>query len=120
MADEIQGYLNKAGNVVLDSNGNGTIDFSVDNAWQRWEIDSVVVSTSQLSTQTPYPTAEVFEGPTTSPVFSQGASWTGNQDTFRGRVDLDSGSELHVVFTGGIPGTTATVRVHGTRYTQVS
>ena len=116
---EEPGYLNESDNVVLDSNGNGTVDFDVDNAWQRWVIDSIVVSTSQGSTQTPYPTAEVYAGPI-APPFSQGASWTGNQDTFKGRVDLDSGSELHIVWKGGIPGTTATARIHGTRYTRTS
>ena len=116
---EREGNLSVADNVTLDSNGNGTIDFDVDNAWQRWVIDSIVVSTSQGSTQTPYPTAEVFAGPI-SPVFSEGATWTGNQDTLAGRVELDQGSELHVVFTGGIPGTVATARVRGKRYTRVS
>lgn len=119
MAEEVEAYLNKSGNVKLDGNGNGTVDLDVDNAWQRWEIDQIVVSTNQGSTQTPYPTAEVFAGPI-APVYSQGATWTGNQDTFRGRVDLDSGSELHVVWSGGIPGTVGTVRVHGKKYTRIS
>lgn len=117
--DEVQGYLNEAGKVTLDSNGNGTVDFSVDNAWQRWDIREIVVSTNQASNQIPYPTAEVFAGPI-SPAFSQGASWTGNQDTFTGEVKIDQGNDLHVVFSGGIPGTIATVRVHGNRYTRIS
>lgn len=116
---EDEGDLNEFGKVKLDASGNGTIDFDVDNAWQRWVIDSIVVSTSQASTQTPYPTAEVFAGPI-APPFSQGATWTGNQDTFKGRVDLDSGSELHVVFTAGIAGTIANARIHGKRYTRIS
>lgn len=114
---EIQGLLNKSGSVILDSNGDGTIDFSVDNAWQRWEVESVVVSTSQPSSTPPYPTAEVFAGPI-SPAFSQGATWTGNQDTFTGIADVDDGTDLHVVFTGGIPGTTAIARVHGKKITE--
>lgn len=119
MSDEIEGELHKYDSVILDSNGDGTIDFSVDNAWQRWVIDSVRVTTSQLSTQAPYPTAEVFAGPI-SPGFSQGATWTGNNDTFRGKAEIDVGGELHVVFTGGVPGSRAYARVYGKRYTQRS
>lgn len=117
---EVEGDLNESGNVKLDSNGDGTVTFDVDNSWQRWVIDSIPVGTSQLSTQTPYPTAEVFAGPGPFPPYSQGATWTGNQDTFTGRVDLDSGSTLFVVWSGGISGTIATARVHGKRYTRIS
>jgi len=115
---EVQGQLAKFGSIVLDSNGNGTIDFDVDHAWQRWEVESVRVSTSQNSNQTPYPTAEVFAGPI-SPGFSQGASWTGNSDTFTGLVHVDVGNELHVQFTGGIPGTTAFARIYGKKFSGV-
>lgn len=116
---EVEGNLAEYGSVVLDSNGNGTIDFDVDNAWQRWEIDTVRVSTNQPDNLTPYPIAEVFAGPI-SPGFSQGATWTGNSDTFKGTVEIDSGSELHVVFTGGPAGYTAYARVYGKRYTRRS
>jgi hypothetical protein len=117
--DEVEGYLNKAGTVTLDGSGNGTLDFDVDHAWQRWEIAQIVVSTNQPSNQAPYPTAEVFAGPI-APVYSQGATWTGNQDTFSGKVDLDAGTELHVVWTGGLPGSIATARIHGKKYSRTS
>lgn len=117
--DEVESVLQKSATVTLDGNGNGTVDFDVDNAWQRWVIDSVRVKTSQGNTQTPYPLAEVFNGPIAS-AFSEGATFTGNQDTFRGRVDLDAGSELHVVWTGGVPGSVATARVTGKKYTRIS
>lgn len=117
--DETESLLSKSGTVTLDGSGNGTIDFSVDHAWQRWEIDSINVKTSQASTQTPYPTAEVFAGPIAA-AFSEGASWTGNQDTFSGRVDLDAGTDLHIVWTGGVPGSIATARLHGKKYSRNS
>ena len=119
MPDEAEGQLAKFGSIVLNASGNGTIDFSVDNAWQRWVVRTVRVSTSQASTKTPYPTAEVFAGPI-SPGYSQGATWTGNSDTFTGETHVDDGTDLHVQFTGGIAGTTAYARVYGTRYTRIS
>lgn len=118
--EEIEGYLDVSASVVLDSSGSGTVDFDVDNSWQRWVVDSVRVKTNQGDFQTPYPSAEVFSGAAIADRFSQGKSWTGNNDVFRGRVDLDSGSEMHVVWTGGISGTIATARVTGKRYTRIS
>lgn len=116
---ETEGDLYKHGSIVLDTNGNGTIDFAVDNAWQRWVVSSVRVSTSQGASQTPFPTAEVFAG-YIAPGFSQGATWTGNSDTFTGEVRCDAGTDLHVQFTGGPPGVTAYARVYGKRYTRIS
>lgn len=119
MAREVEGILNVSGHVTLDANGNGTIDFEVQNAWQRWVVTEIPVSTSQNSSTPPYPTAEVFAGPI-SPAFSQGATWTGNQDTFRGTVHVDQGTDLHVVFSGGVPGSVAYARPAGRRYTRVA
>lgn len=119
MFAEIEGLLEKSASIVLDSNGNGTIDFDVDNAWQRWVVDSTRVTTNQSSKETPYPTAEVFNGPI-APRFSQGKTRTGNDDTFHGRADLDSGGEFHVQFLGGIPGIIATARVFGKKYTRIA
>lgn len=116
---EIDGNLAKYQSVVLDSNGNGSIEFAVDNAWQRWVVDSVRVSTSQVATQTPFPSVEIFTS-AQSPGFSQGATWTGNSDTFTGEAHTDVGSDLIVSFTGGIPGSTAYARVYGKRYTRIS
>jgi len=119
MPTEVTGQLHESGRVVLDSSGYGEIYFSVYNAWQRWEVDSVVVKTSQATDQTPYPKAEVYAG-FIADVFSQGATWTGNQDTFSGRVDVDDGTDMIIVFSGGIAGTTATAIVYGKRYTRIS
>jgi len=119
MADEVTGALHVSGKVTLNSSGYGEIYFSVSNAWQRWEVDSVVVRTSQAATDTPFPTATVYAG-FIADAFTQGATWTGNQDTFSGRVDVDDGTDLIVVFSGGIAGTTATAIVYGKRYTRIS
>jgi len=116
---EVEGELAIAGKIILDVNGNGTIDYDVSGAWERWVITRVRVKTSQLATDAPYPTCEVFCGPV-SDAYSQGATWTGNSDTFDGEVRMDSGLELHVVFTGGIPGTIASAILSGRKYTQVA
>jgi hypothetical protein len=44
---------------------------------------------------------------------ADGATWTGNQDTFRGRFVMDAGTDLMVSFTGGVAGSVATVVVEG-------
>lgn len=117
---EIEGYLDESSQVVLDGSGNGTVIFDVVNSWQRWVVDSVRVKTTQGDTETPYPSAELYSGPGIFDRFSQGKTWTGNNDVFQGRLDLDSGSELFVIWTGGIPGTLATARVTGKRYTRIN
>jgi hypothetical protein len=70
------------------------------------------VSTNQPQTTAPYPTAEIFEG-TTSAGLSAGATWTGNNDVFHGRFVMDAGTDLTVVFTGGVAGSVATAIIEG-------
>jgi hypothetical protein len=115
---ETSGQLHRTGNVTLDGNGNGVVTLSTDNARQRWEVTTVVVSTSQDPTVAPYPKAEVFVNDVTSPGNSQGATWTGNQDTFTGTTDVGPCDFLAVQFTGGVAGTVATVRLGGTKFTR--
>jgi hypothetical protein len=117
MTAEYSGDLKQAGSVVLDGSGNGTISFSAQNARQRWEVTAIVVSTSQAATATPVPVATVYvNGVSTGN--SQGATSSGNQDTFSGTVQVGPCDTLSVVFAGGIAGTTAFANVAGTKYTR--
>jgi hypothetical protein len=115
---ELEALLKKNGSVVLDASGNGTLYFSPDNANQRLEVTGVVVSTNQGLT-TPYPVATLYVGPETSPGNNQGATASGNQDTFgSGVIDVGNAQELAVVWTGGVPGSTAYAQVTGMKYTR--
>ena len=105
-------YRNRK-SVTLDGSGNGSVTFDVRSSNQRYVIEFVLVSTNQAVTQTPYPTATLYEGPQQAGM-ADGASWTGNQDVFRGRFLIDACTDLTVVFTGGVVGSVATAVIQGT------
>jgi hypothetical protein len=88
------------------------VSFDVRSSNQRYVVGFIVVSTNQSSSTAPYPTATIYEGPQQAGM-ADGATWTGNQDVFRGRFVMDAGTDLTVSFAGGIPGTIATVVVEG-------
>ena len=100
---EIEGQLFKAGQVTLDSNGNGVLIFEPNSARERWEVQSVVVSTNQPATATVVPVATVAKNTTAVSTLSQGnnrgASWSGNQDTFVGKTDVGPCDFLSVLFS---------------------
>lgn len=98
--------------VTLDSSGNGTVQFDVRSSNQRYVIKYVTVSTNQAQTTAPYPTATVYEGVQQAGLMD-GATWTGNQDTFTGRFVVDAGTDLLVAFTGGVAGSIATASIEG-------
>ena len=107
-------YRNRK-SVTLDANGNGSVTFDVRSSNQRYVIEYILVSTNQAVTQTPYPTATIYEGP--QPVaagLADGASWTGNQDIFKGKFLIDACTDLTVAFTGGVVGSVATAIIQGT------
>lgn len=124
---EASGVLKRSDSVVLDSNGNGTINFSPQHARQRWEVTAVVVFTNQGSTQIPIPQANVLingvsfgSATVTSPGQSLGSSWSGSKDTFSGNASVGPCDQMEVVFTGGVPGTRAFANVAGTYYTRTA
>lgn len=117
---EVSGRLTQAGNVTLDGSGNGTVGpLGPWNSWNRWVVTSITVSTTQAATQTPYPTATIQVNGLT-PAGSRGGTWTGNQDTWSGRIELGPADQVSIVFAGGVPGTIATARLDGTWYTRRS
>lgn len=107
------GEVRRRLSVTLDGSGNGAVTFTVRHANQRWLIGFITVSTNQPSTQAPYPTATIYEGPQQAGM-ADGATWTGNQDVFRGRFVMDVCTDLTVAFTGGVAGSVATVVIEGT------
>ena len=119
MSDELSGELHRGGQVVLDANGNGTVTLYPDHAQQRWEVRHVVVQTSQAATAIPIPVAQLYVN-IVDPVHSRGATASGSQDIFDGNIRIGPSDLLLVVWTGGIPGTVASVTVEGDFYTRRS
>jgi hypothetical protein len=107
---EIQSQLKKTGQVKLDASGNGVLYFTPDSARQRWQVSSVIVTTSQAANATVVPQATVALNTNDLGTMSQGnnrgASWSGNQDTFQGNIDVGPCDNLTVLFNPA-PGSTA-------------
>jgi hypothetical protein len=133
---EIISPLYKSGSVVLGSDGTGVITFDPDNAWQRWEVNTISVNTNQDATATTVPTATAALNTVDASTMSQGnirggTSWSGNNDVLSGtQIDVSPGDFLSVVFqppTGStaaeiatLAGVTANAVVTGTKYTRRS
>jgi len=107
---EVDGILKKSGSVKLDSTGNGVLIFDPDNGNQRWEVREIVNSTNQAATATVIPVATVAVNTVTFGTLSagnqRGATWSGNQDVFRGLVDVGPADFLTISFSPP-PGATA-------------
>lgn len=129
---EVSGILKKSGQCVLTAAGSGVISFSPDSAWQRWEVTSVTVQTNQLSTATVVPIATLainaVDPVTASPGNVQGATYSGNLDTFQGdSVDVGPCDFISVMFTcpggqspAGLAGVLGMAVINGTKYTRRS
>lgn len=129
---ELEGLLKKSGQVTLNASGQGVLTFDPDNANQRWEVESVVVSTNQAATATVVPTATVAVNTQTFGTLSagnqRGASWAGNQDTFQGTIHVGPADYLTLMFsppagaTAGqiatLVGVIASAVVTGSKYTR--
>lgn len=126
---ETESQLRASGQVTLDSSGNGVLTFDPDNARQRWEVTSVVVSTDQDATATVVPVATIgLNGTaldTMSPGNKRGASWSGNQDTFTGMVHVGPCDFLTVAFSAApgqpasaLSGVIAAAVVTGSKHTR--
>lgn len=129
---ETESQLVQAGQVALDSSGNGVLTFDPSNARQRWEVRSVVVRTSQSATATVVPVATVAKNTLIATHLSQsnsrGQSWSGNQDVFAGQIDISPADYLSVIFSpppgatgaqiSALAGVICYATVTGTRYTR--
>jgi len=126
---ELQGDLKKSGQVTFDGSGNGVLLFYPEHANQRWEVDSVVVSTNQSSTATtvPYVTLALntVNASTMSAGNAQGTTWNGNSETFSGKILVGECDSLAVLFTppagaSGTPlaGVVGSAVITGTKFTR--
>lgn len=126
---ETEAQLRKTGQVALDSTGNGVLTFDPDNARQRWVVTGIVVSTNQAATATVVPVATAALNTaafaTLSAGNNRGQSWSGNQDTFGGQIDVGPCDFLTVAFSpppgqsgSSMSGVIASAVITGTKYTR--
>lgn len=115
---EKRGRLDTGGRVVLDLAGNGAVIMRPPNAHQRWLVKSCVVQTNDLPTATIIPKCYVYVGaPSTNNAVD--STYTGNQDTSDSVYDVPYGAFLTVQWTGGVPGSLASVSITGDTYQDV-
>jgi hypothetical protein len=132
---EIATGLSLSSSVVLNTDGQGVIEFDPDSGNQRWEVTGVVVSTDQPATATTIPVAtNALNCPFAANLNqsnTRGATWSANQDQWSGgTIDVSPADSFCVVFTPppGLSGTaiaplvgvTAYATVTGTKYTRRS
>jgi hypothetical protein len=129
---ETAGQLKTSQSVVLNAAGTGALSFDPDHANQRWVVTNVTVSTNQASTAVVIPYATLAMNTVDITSMSQGnqrgTSWTGNNDQFKGALDVGPCDFMSVLFypppgaTAGqiaaLAGVIATAVVTGTRYTR--
>lgn len=124
---ETQSQLKKAASVRLDATGHGTITFDPDSARQRWVVTTVIVKTDQAFSAGTVPTVDLGLNATSIATLSdanhRGATWSGNQDTWTGEIDVGPADFLSVLFSPpqGMAGTslngvTATAVITGVKY----
>jgi hypothetical protein len=129
VAAEIRSDLKKSGQVKLDAAGHGVLQFYPDHANQRWEVNSVVVSTDQAATATTVPVASLalntVSAATASPGNAQGSTWNGNQETFTGQILVGECDFLSVLFSppagasgSALSGVTGSAVLTGYKYTR--
>lgn len=128
--NEIAADLKKSAQTTLNASGLAVVTFSPDHANQRWEVTYIGVSTNQNATATLIPNAVPALNTTSLSTMSAGnqraqATWSGNNDAFRGLIDVGPCDFLSVLFyppTGqsGAPlsGVIASVVITGTKYTK--
>jgi hypothetical protein len=106
------GPVHRRASVKLDGSGNGSVSFDVWSANHLWAISSVIVNVS-AATPGVFPQVTLHIGGQAVPGLSAGASWTGNQETFQGRLEIGAGDSLSVDFVSGAAGAIATAIIDG-------
>jgi hypothetical protein len=111
-----EGPLTISANVVLDANGNGSVELGPVPASRAWAVTRITVSCT--GTNLPMPVANVYDGPP-NPANLLDATYTGGQDVsdFGTPYILDQQESLTVEWVGGVPGETATARLIGQQVT---
>lgn len=125
---ELMGLLKQSGQVTLGTAGTGQLFFDPDNARQRWEVTGVNSKTNQSSTASTVPIVTLGLNSTSlttmSPGLQRDASWSGNQDSWAGLIDVGPCDYFTVFFSppaGGasaLSGVICSVVITGRKYTR--
>jgi hypothetical protein len=109
--------LNESGFVTLDGSGNGTVRIGPDEPAARWSptVASVSVTTNVLEAS-----AQIYAGPAPTQQYFVDATFTASSgdstDRITGKVIARTQLPyLFAVFSGGDPGSQATLSVTGTK-----
>lgn len=95
--------------VVLDGSGDGSVTFQPDS-FRTWTVTGINVETDQAPTATPVPRCRALLA---GRLIAQ--TWMGNGSTASGSPEtVQPSQQLTVEWTGGVPGSRATVYLSGT------
>lgn len=100
--------------VVLDDNGNGTVQAGPSSPGEQWQLDIASVSVSSNASEA---SCKIYLGAdTTQPNYADGTlSGSTGDSTDRISYPLNPGQSIWAVWSGGDAGATATLVLQGTR-----
>lgn len=98
---------------TLDANGNGQVEFSIDNTNQRWSIDAMSLHNTAALDSTPVPRVDIYQN-TISGAGFRGGTDNGIRDVATGRLIMYPDDVIYVTWTGGIPGSEVAATIDGT------
>jgi hypothetical protein len=104
--------LDTSGSVTLNASGGGTVTLQPPS-FRTWTVTTINVRTTQGVTQTPVPQCTVYLGAKGDGEITA-QTWMGNRATATGSITVQPSQPLLVEWTGGVPGTVATVSLLGT------
>lgn len=100
------------GQVTLDGSGNGIASIGPQRVREHWQLNSVSVS---VATNTKEAQCSVYMGTVIGPSTFFGQTFTGSTgDTCGIGQDMQTGMRIFAKWTGGDPGSVATVIANGT------
>lgn len=105
--------INQKAYVTLDADGNGTASCGPLSPGEIWETPTVHVS---VATNVNEAICQAYAGAAATPgYFASSTTWGSTGDTCGGLPSVRVGSNVFAVWTGGDPGSLATMSVSGTR-----
>jgi hypothetical protein len=105
--------LDAYGSVTLNASGYGVVVLTPEG-FRTWSVTGINVRTDQSVTATPIPQCTVYLG-SVGPGQIVAQTWTGNRGSAGGSpVTVQPSQPLITEWTGGIPGSLATVSLYGT------
>lgn len=106
--------LNKSQSVTLDFSGNGTAELAPGSAGEVWQAGFIV--SVHVLTNSAEALCRVYCGAGPSPAyFTDGTTWGSTGDSTSNTPELRTGNSVFAVWSGGDPGGTATLTIHGMR-----